>query len=66
MVFGINFVSVFYKSNERSEYSCIGLGDFLFFFFQEKVTLNLFTLNFNFFFGDLTFDFFFSSFHFFC
>ena len=36
----------FIKSKERSEYSCIGLADFLFFFSGKS--LYLFTLNFDF------------------
>ena len=36
-------ILVFIKSNERSEYSYIGLADFVFF---RKKSYNLFTLNF--------------------
>ena len=44
----------FFKGKERSEYSYIGLADFLFVFFQEKSS-NLLQLNFNFLQFDLWF-----------
>ena len=37
-----------FKSNERSEDSYIGVGGFLFSFFSQEKSENLFTLNFDF------------------
>ena len=54
---------VMFKSNERSEYSCIGLGDFFVFFSRKSLTFCLRSILI---FRGLTGNFFLSSVHFHC